>query len=269
LPVFDITSPIPSLDRVLVRDFPSWTLDIPDVARAEIFLAHLAEWQRRDSMPNLVIVQLPGNHTSGTAEGWCTPRACVADNDVALGRIVEGLSHSRFWNEMAILVVEDDAQGGVDHVDGHRTVALAVSPYTRRGAVDSTFYNHPSLLKTIELILGLPALSIFDLAATDLGHSFIGPAERPDVRPYDALAPAQSIYELNPRASSLRGPQRSAALASARMRFDVPDAAPSDQLNRILWHDARGWLVPYPRVRSALFFPMTLDIGDDDRDRRP
>jgi hypothetical protein len=217
-------------------------------------------------MPNLVILQLPSNHTAGTTEGWCTPKACVADNDLALGRVVDGLSHTRFWNSMAILVVEDDAQNGVDHVDGHRTVALAISPYTRRGSVDSTFYNHPSLLKTIELMLGLPALSIFDLAATDLGHSFVGPGERPDVTPYSAVQPAQSIYEVNPRVSSLRGAQRSAALASARMRFDIPDAAPSGTLNRILWHDARGWQVGYPAVHSSLFFPMAMDIGDDDRD---
>jgi YVTN family beta-propeller protein len=268
LPAFHTTSPIPSLDQVLVRDFPSWTLDIPDVARAEIFLAHLADWQQRDSMPNLVILQLPSNHTSGTNEGWCTPKACVADNDLALAKIVDGLSHSRFWSDMAILVVEDDAQNGVDHVDGHRTVALAVSPYIRRGAVDSTFYNHPSLLKTIELMLGLPSLSIFDLAATDLGKSFIGPGERPDATPFVALEPAQSIYDLNPPASSLRGAQRNAAFASGRMRFDVPDAAPSGVLNRILWHDAKGWAKPFPAVRSALFFPMALDVGDDDRARR-
>ena len=268
LPPLHTTSPIPSLDQVLVRDFPSWTLDIPDVARADIFLAHLADWQQRDSMPNLVILQLPSNHTAGTNQGWCTPKACVADNDVALGRVVDGLSHSRFWHDMAILVVEDDAQNGVDHVDGHRTVALAISPYTRRGAVDSTFYNHPSLLKTIELMLGLPSLSIFDLAATDLGRSFIGPGERPDASPFAALEPAQSIYDLNPPASSLRGARRSAALASGRMRFDIPDAAPSGVLNRILWHDAKGWATPFPRVKSALFFPMALDISDDDRDRR-
>jgi DNA-binding beta-propeller fold protein YncE len=266
LPAFHTTSPIPSLDQVLVRDFPSWTLDIPDVARAEIFLAHLNEWQQRDSMPNLVILQLPSNHTAGTTEEWCTPKACVADNDLALGKVVDGLSHSKFWGRMAILVVEDDAQNGVDHVDGHRTVALAISPYTRRGAVDSTAYNHPSLLKTIELMLGLPALSIFDLAATDLGKSFIGPGERPDVTPFTAIQPGQSIYEVNPRASSLRGDRRAAALASARMRFDIPDAAPTGILNRILWHDARGWAAAYPAVKSALFFPMSLDVGDADRD---
>jgi len=265
-PTFNITSPVPSLDRVLVRDFPSWTLDVPDVVRAGIFKQHLAAWQQDGAMPNLVIVQLPGNHTAGTGAGWCTPKACVADNDLALGQIVEALSHSAFWRSMAILVVEDDAQNGVDHVDGHRTVALAISPYTRRGSVDSTFYNHPSLLKTIELVLGLPALSIFDLAASDLGHAFIGPMEQPDLRPFTAREPVQSIYAVNPDPSTVRGAQRDGALASARMNFAVPDAAPTERLNRILWHDARGWTVAYPAVRSSLFLPMTLIVDDGDRD---
>jgi DNA-binding beta-propeller fold protein YncE len=244
-PTFHITSPIPTLDSVLVRDFPSWTLDVPDVVRADIFNRQLAEWQRHDSMPSLVIVQLPSNHTSGTNAGSCTPKACVADNDLALGQIVEGLSHSKFWNDMVILVVEDDAQNGVDHVDGHRTVALAVSPYTKRGAVDSTFYNHPSLLKTIELVLGLPHLSIFDMVASDLGPAFIA---------------------VNPAPSTVRGAQRSAALASAKMNFKIPDAAPTELLNRILWQDARGWGLAYPAVRSSLFLPMTHDVSDKDRD---
>ncbi len=266
-PTFNITSPIPSLDQVLVRDFPSWTLDIPDVVRADILKQHLQQWQQRDSMPSLVIVQLPGNHTSGTSAGWCTPKACVAENDLALGQIVDALSHSKFWKEMAILVVEDDAQNGVDHIDGHRTVALAISPYTRRGAVDSTFYDHTSLLKTIELVLGLPSLSIFDLVASDLGHAFIGPDAKPDTRPFTAIEPKQSIYEINPAPSTLRGPQRTAALASARMNFKEPDAAPSGALNKILWHDVRGWTRPYPMLKSAVFFPMTLNISDKDRDR--
>ena len=267
-PTWNITSPIPSLDRVLVRDFPSWTLDIPDVVRADIFAKHLAQWEARDNMPHLVILQLPSNHTNGTGAGWCVPKACVADNDLALGQVVEGLSKSKFWHEMAIFVVEDDAQNGVDHVDGHRTVALAISPYTRRGAVDATFYNHPSMLKTIELILGLPALSIFDLVAADMGPSFIGPNEKPDARPYTAIEPKQSIYAMNPAPASVRGAQRKAALASAKMRFDSPDAAPTEALNRILWQDARGWGTPYPRVRSSLFFPMSLDIADEDREEK-
>lgn len=122
------------------------------------------------------------------------------------------------------------------------------------------------MLKTIELILGLPALSIFDLVAHDMGPSFIGPTETPDLTPYSAIEPLQSIYAVNPAPGAVRGPQRTAALQSARMRFDIPDAAPTERLNRILWQDARGWGTPYPKVKTSLFFPMSVDIADEDRD---
>jgi hypothetical protein len=269
---FNTRSEIPSLDAVLVREYPGWTQEVPDVVKAEDILAHIRDWDQAGSMPDLVMAVLPNDHTVGTSPGWCTPRACVADNDLALGMIVEGLTRSRFWPEMAIFVVEDDAQNGVDHIDGHRTVALAISPYTRRGLVDTTFYSQPSMLKTIELILGLPAMSVFDLVATDMRASFIGPADRPNVTPYTALEPAVSIYETNPRVGDIRGPnaadRRNAALASSRMRFDVPDAAPSDRLNRILWHETRGWRTPFPGVRQSLFFPMSRDLADDEREER-
>ena len=154
----------------------------------------------------------------------------------------------------------------------YRTVALAISPYARRGVVDSTFYSQPSMVKTIELMLGLPAMSIFDLVATDMRASFIHDLERPDLRPYTALVPRQSLLETNVRVGALRGPhaaeRRKAALASARMRFDGPDQAPSEALNRILWHEAKGWKTPYPVVKRSLFFPMSVDIADEDRDER-
>ncbi|HEX8725576.1 MAG TPA: alkaline phosphatase family protein [Gemmatimonadaceae bacterium] len=266
--MYDTHSDIPSLDRVLVREYPGWTQEMPDVVKADIFDEHVREWNATDSMPNLVMVILPSDHTNGTAPGWSTPRASVADNDLALGHMVEALSHSKFWPSMAILVVEDDAQNGVDHVDGHRTVALAISPYARRHAIDSTFYSQPSMVKTIELMLGLPAMSMFDLVATDMRASFIDWKSRPDLMPYTAIVPLQSIYDVNPRVGQLTGPARAAALASSRMRFDVPDAAPSDALNRILWHDVRGWNTPYPGVRHALFFPMSVDLPDSDREER-
>ena len=266
---FDTHSDIPSLDRVLVREYPGWTQEVPDVIKAGDILAHLADWEKTGEMPNLVMIVLPNDHTQGTSPGWCAPKACVADNDFALGKIVEGLSHSSFWKDMAILVVEDDAQNGVDHVDGHRTVALAISPYVRRGIVDSTVYTQPSMLKTIELMLGLGSMSIFDLVATDMRASFIDADEQPNLAPYTALEPKQSLLDLNPRVRTIDGryssERKAAALASARMRFDGPDEAPAERLNRILWHDARGWDVPYPRVRRALFFPLAVDVDDDDR----
>ncbi len=266
---YNTKSDIPSLDKALIREYPGWTMEVPDVVKAGDILAHLRDWETRGAMPNLVMVIIPSDHTSGTSAGWCTPRACVADNDLALGMIVDGLSHSQFWKDMAILVVEDDAQDGVDHVDGHRTVALAISPYARRGVVDSTFYSQPSMVKTIELMLGLPSMSIFDLVATDMRASFIPAGASPDLTPYTAIEPKVSLYDVNQRVGAITGPhateRRLAAQQSARMSFDSPDEAPSDQLNRILWHDARGWDRPYPGVRQSVFFPMSVHIEDDDR----
>jgi YVTN family beta-propeller protein len=269
---YQTRSEIRSLDRVLVREYPGWTMEVPDVAKAGVFLEHLHEWEGRKQMPDLVMMNLPSDHTNGTSPGWCTPKACVADNDLALGKIVEGLSHSAFWKSMAIFIVEDDAQNGVDHIDGHRTVALLASPYARRGAIDPTFYSQPSMVKTIELMLGLPALSLFDLVAPSMSPSFIGAGETPNLAPYSAVVPPQSLTEVNQSVGSITGPhaaeRRQAALASARMNFRDPDAAPTERLNRILWHDARGWGTPYPEVRRSLFFPMAVDLEDDEREER-
>ncbi len=259
---WNVTAPIAHMNRFLAHNYPPYSNGIPDVIRAGIFLKDLRQWEQEGKMPNLSVLEINCDHTSGTTPGASTPKAMVADNDLALGQIVEALTKSKFWPKMAIFIVEDDAQNGVDHVDGHRTVALAVSPYTRRGHVDSTFYSHQSILKTMELMLGLPTLSLFDLIANDMRASFSATA---DLAAYDHVVPKQDIMELNPQAAALKGPARRAALASAKMRWDVPDAVPSDRLNRILWHSIRGWNTPYPGIRNSLFAPLSLDIDDDDR----
>jgi hypothetical protein len=261
-------APNHSVDRLLARDFPAYGGVVPDVVRAQIFNKHVDEWERDGTMPNLVMVQLPSDHTAGTSPGYSTPAACLGDNDLAVGQIVERLSKSRFWSSMAIFVVEDDAQDGVDHIDGHRTVALAVSPYTRRQSVDHTMYAHQSLVKTIELMLGTRPMSVFDLTATPLSASFIGPEQQADLSTYTAVVPDQSIYEENPKAPSLHGAERDAALASSRMNFAEPDAAPTERLNRILWHAAKGWTTPYPTIRHAFFFPFAADVADDEREEK-
>ncbi|MEP6495036.1 MAG: alkaline phosphatase family protein [bacterium] len=270
--MYNTHSEIPSLDKILVREYPGWTTEVPDVIKADILLEHLKEWEAAKTMPHLTLMILPSDHTQGMSPGWCAPKACVADNDLALGKIVEALSHSSFWKTMAILVVEDDAQDGVDHIDGHRTVAMVASPYARRKVIDSTFYSQPSMVKTIELMLGLPAMSMFDLVATDMRASFIDPNEKPDFTPYSALEPKQSIFDVNLKVGAITGPhaaeRRSAAAASARMNFKDPDAAPTEKLNRILWHDAKGWDVAYPQVRRSLFFPLAVDVDDDDREEK-
>jgi len=263
---FNVKSPIPPLDAHLVRDYPSYGGTAPDVVRSRIFLRHLKEWEDSGKMPSLTYVQLASDHTAGTAPGWHTPRACLADNDLALGQIVEGLSHSKFWPHMAIYIVEDDAQGGVDHVDGHRTVALAISPYIRRRSVDSTFYSHPSIARTIELQLGLGNLSVFDLIATDMRDSF---SETPDLTPYSAVEPKQSLFEMNAKAAELRGQARKDAVASSKMNWIVPDAAPARKLLEILWRNAKGYDRPAAEQRNAVFLPFASPGGDDDDDPKP
>jgi len=260
---FNVSSPIPPLNSVLAKNYPTYTNLVPDVVRASIFLEDLTKWEAPGgSMPNLTIIQLPCDHTMGTTPNVSTPKAMVADNDFAVGQIVERLSKSRYWPKMAIFIVEDDAQNGVDHVDGHRTVALAISPYARRGHIDSTFYSHQSMVKTIELILGLPTLSLFDLIANDMRASF---TDTPDLSGFTAIRPRQSLDEINPPLRALQGEARRAAEQSARMRWNVPDAAPTDRVNRILWGAIRGWSTPYPGVRQSVFAPLSLDIDDDDR----
>ena len=270
--MYHTRSEIPSLDKILVREYPGWTQEVPDVMKADIMIEHLKEWETAKSMPNLTLLILPNDHTQGTGAGWCRPRACVADNDLALGKIVEALSHSSFWKSMAIFVVEDDAQDGVDHIDGHRTVAMVASPYAKRGVIDSTFYSQPSMVKTIELMMGLPALSLFDLVATDMHASFLHTQDKPDFTPYIALVPKQSLFEINVNVGAINGPdaaaRRAAALASTRMNFHEPDAAPTEKLNRILWGDAKGWTTPYPAVKQSLFFPLAVDVTDDEREEK-
>ncbi len=262
---WNITAPIAPVNKILARNFPSYTTGIPDVVRAQIFLAEFKQWEAAGQMPNLVIMSLPSNHTNGASPGTNTPQAMVADNDYALGQIVDALSHSPFWKKMAIFVVEDDAQNGVDHVDGHRTVALAISPYTRRQHVDSTFYANQSIVKTIELILGLPTLSLFDLIATDMRASF---TDQPDFAPFAHLQPTHSLFEMNPSLNALRGPARQAAKDSARMNWDVPDAAPVERLNRIVWGQIKGWNTPYPAPKNAVFAPLAVPDADGDDDER-
>ncbi|HWS47475.1 MAG TPA: alkaline phosphatase family protein, partial [Acidimicrobiia bacterium] len=225
--------------------------------RADVFLRRLADWQRSGDMPDLAIVHLPNDHTTGTTPGYPTPQAQVADNDLALGRILQGLSASRFWNETAVFVVEDDAQFGVDHVDGHRTIALVAGPYVRRGTVDSTFYSQVNLVRTIEQILGLPPMNRMDVAATPMSDAF---TNTPDLTAYRVQRP-EILGATNQPASALQGPARAWAEASARMDFSVPDVeANRPLLNRVLWYATKGYDVPYPGDARALL-PNEVPAG--------
>lgn len=249
---FHTKAPIARLNHYLISDYPAYSLQVPDVVRAHIFMRHLKDWENKGEMPNFVMVQLPSDHTEGTTPGFSTPKSCMADNDFAVGQIVDGISHSKFWKSTLILVVEDDAQDGLDHVDGHRTVALAVSPYTRRGFIDHTFYSQVSMAKTIELILGVPPMSLFDLIANDMRQSF---EATPDLTPYTAIEPAQSIFEVNPQLKGLTGQARADALASSKMDWNEPDDVPTEKLNRILWRNAVGTEYPEWKRHAAALHP--------------
>jgi len=215
--------------------YPGWNLEIRDQRRADVWLANLRRWVTAGRMPALQIVYLPQDHTSGAAAGAPTPRAMVADNDLALGRIVEALSHSPFWKSTVVFVMEDDAQNGPDHVDSHRSPLLVISPYTR-GGVLHRFTNTTDALRTMEEILHLDALSQFDHYGRPLRDVW---RDTPDTAPFTALTPSVPLDERNPA----RG---RAARDSRRLDLSAVDAADMDLFNRVLWMAVKGEQAVYP-----------------------
>jgi hypothetical protein len=222
-----------------------WPITVPDVYRASEFIRELKEFEKNDNFPNFIIMLLPNDHTSGTRPGYQTPNAAVADNDLALGQIVEAISHSKFWKETCIFVTEDDPQAGLDHVDGHRTVGLIISPYTKRHKVVSTNYTQINMFRTIENILGIPPLNQFDLATEPMTDCF---TNSPDFAPYDALPSNIPIDQINPELSSLSGDALYWAKKSMEQDLDDYDRIDENTFNRILWHSVRGYDVPYPSL---------------------
>jgi hypothetical protein len=217
--------------------FPGYDLDIPDQRRADVWIEELQEYARRGDMPSLMVVRLPNDHTAGARRGAPTPRAYMADNDLALGRMVEALSRTPFWTNTVMFVVEDDAQNGPDHVDSHRAPFFVVSAWNRPG-VQHRFTNTTDVLATIEEILQLGAMSQFDFFGRPLRGIW---AARPDPRPYVALRPAVPLDERNTAANSHPADMR----ASARLALEIEDRADEATFNRILWRKAKG-NAPYP-----------------------
>jgi len=235
---------IESLRPYLCAATVGWDLDIPDVFRARQFIKELKECERTGKFPNLVVICLPNDHTSGTGRGSPTPAAQVADNDLAFGQIIEALSHSRFWPETCVFAIEDDPQAGWDHVSGYRTTAYVASPYTKRGQVVSTQYNQTSLIRTMELILGLPPMNQFDATATPMSDCFMA---TPDLRPFDALTNNVPLDQMNPDPRRISDAMlRRHAFVSSRLPLAAPDRCPEGVLNRILWHAMKGSSAPYP-----------------------
>ena len=248
---------IPSIAPFTPTDYVGWNMNVPDVWRARYIINQLKEWEKKGEMPQLVLICLPDDHTSGTRPGMPTPRASVADNDLALGRIVEAFSRSQFWKDMVIFAIEDDPQNGFDHVSGYRTTAYLAGPYVKRGAVIHTQYNTTSILRTIEQILGLPPMNQFDATATPMFDCF---TPEPDFRPFQAVKNRIPLDEINPPPSQIKSSLlRKNAEISARLNFKRIDACPETVLNRIIWHSIKGPDVPYPQ------WAVTL-IQEDDED---
>lgn len=232
-------------------DYVGWEMSVPDQFRADFIIKELAEYEAKGEYPNMVIICLPNDHGSGTAVNCPTPASCMADNDLAFGRIVEALSHSKFWPEMAIFAIEDDPQAGWDHVSGYRTTAYCISPYTKRGATVGTQYNTSSILRTMEQILGLPPMNQFDASATPMFDCFV---DQPNLKPFDAVPNLVPLDQMNPDPKAILDKVlREDAIVSSTLNFREVDKAPEDILNRIIWRSVRGSQVPYPEWAISAF----------------
>jgi DNA-binding beta-propeller fold protein YncE len=253
-PADPVESNLPALKGHVDPSYRGWDLKYRDRDRASEFIAELHRFEDAGEMPRLQIVRLPQDHTAGAKAGEWTPEAMVADNDLALGRVVEAISRSRFWPHTAVFAVEDDAQSGPDHVDAHRTEALVAGPFVRRGAVDSTPYTTCSMVRTIELILGLDPMSQFDAAAAPMRASF---QSEPDLSPFRALEARVDINERN---------RRKSASAEISSRFDLSreDAVDEQTFNRVIWAAVRGDGARMPVPVHAAFVRQLPGSVDDD-----
>ncbi|MDR3454222.1 MAG: hypothetical protein P4L96_15750 [Rhodoferax sp.] len=233
----------PELVGHFAPEAPDFDLSVPDQVRVDIFERHLKQWiadkqQGRDTMPNFVMLRLPNDHTAGTRPGGPTPKSSVADNDLAVGRAVEDISHSPFWDDTAFFVLEDDAQDGADHVDAHRSYALLISKYAPRGPqgapfVDSRFYSTVSMIRTMESLLGLPPMNNNDAFSSLIASEFAGAGDQPAFNADTSNRDNGLIYTANTK-------QAPGAAESMKMDFRHADRADAEKLNVILWRDAMG-----------------------------
>ncbi len=258
-----------------------------DYLRADAFIDELKQAEVSGEWPNYMVMSLGEDHTVGLTPGLPTPWASVASNDYALGKIVDAVSHSRFWPHTAIFVIEDDAQAGPDHVDAHRTVGLVISPYVRRRSIDHTFYTTSSFLRSMELLLGLPPMTQYDAGATPLFNCL---GDRPDLAPYKLLEPRTDLAAITPRPAPALKSARVRALPSARLaalradknrgnRPDTDDATPNtgldfsaydrcdpDTLNRVLWTAIKG-KTPYPGPTVGARIAPAHQVGSNTQSR--
>ncbi|MES2789821.1 MAG: alkaline phosphatase family protein, partial [Planctomycetota bacterium] len=254
--VFESEPSVESIRPFSPTNYVGWEMAVPDQYRADFILNELKEYEAKGEFPHLTIICLPNDHTSGTKAGCPTPASCMADNDLAMGRIIEGLSHSKFWKEMAIFAIEDDPQAGWDHVSGYRTTAYCISPYSKRKQTVSTQYNTTSVIRTIEQILGLPLMNQFDASATPMFDCF---TDKADLTPFKAVANRVPLDQMNPHPAAIMNELlKKDALVSASLNFREVDKAPEDVLNRILWRALKGPQIAYPEWAAG------IEEDDDD-----
>jgi hypothetical protein len=220
--------------------FPDFNTDYPDQLRADEFLREFAGFVKArgsgKGLPQYVLLYLPDDHTGGTRPNKPTPQASVADNDLAVGRVVDAVSHSPYWDDTAIFIIEDDAQDGADHVDAHRSTAYVVSkyaPHPGKPFLDHHFYTTVSMVHTMEALLGLPPMNLFDSTAPLMSPLFSGPGDHAPFQADDKNLRSGLLYKTNQRTAP-------GAKESSRMDFSRPDAANAQELNAILWRDAKG-----------------------------
>jgi hypothetical protein len=237
----------PAIKSLLPHSFletEGFNLKVPDVMRAAAFIKELKAFEAKGEFPDFVLLFLPNDHTGGTKSSYPTPGAQIADNDLALGMVVEAVSHSKFWRDTCLFAIEDDPQDGWDHVSGYRTTCYVVSPYTKRRQTISTRYNQTSLMRTMELILGLPPMNQLDAAATPMFDCF---TQKPDFTPFTAVPNVIPLDTINPPPEKISNPVlRRDAIVSAQLPLDKVDACPEDVFNRIIWRAMKGPQAPYP-----------------------
>ena len=242
---FQNTSTISSVRPILSQNFPAGADEtISDQYRADAFIKELKEYENMpgDQLPNLMVMSLGNDHTVGTRPGYPTPNAMMADNDLALGKIVEALTKSRFWESTAIFVTEDDSQNGWDHVSAYRTTGLVISPYSRLKQTIHTNYNQTSMLRSMEQILGIPPMNIIDGTALPMFDCF---TDKPSLLEYKYVPTNIPLDEMNESKASLKGKALHYANMSSKPEFDLIDRGDDDLMNRILWFYGKG-NVPYP-----------------------
>ena len=247
---------IAALRPYLNRRVVGWPLLQSDQGRADVFIGEYNRFSRNNQVPSLMILSLPCDHTEGRNPNYPKPQCMVADNDLALGRVVEAVSKSPQWRNTCIFVIEDDAQFGLDHVDGHRTVYFALSPYTRRGYVDHEMCNTVSMLRSIELMLGLDPMNRFDASTPPLAACF---TDTPDLTPYTATPNRVPLDDINPPPRLLQGRARQLTEQSIALDWGGLDQADPHALNRILWHTLQGVDAPYP-AENALTSESVLSL---------